>query len=210
MYWSPADGSGEAEPLLVTSAFKLDPHSWSPDGTVLAYFEITEGSFFRDRDIWTLPLEGDRDPVPFLVTPFNERSPSFSPNGRWIAYASDESGQDEVYVQPYPGPGAKVPVSTDGGREPVWSRNGKELFYWNEDRLMAVDVETAATFSAGRPRLLFEAPHITVGGPAGAQGYDISPDGQRFLLIQPSEASTEMHVVLNWFQELKRLVPTDN
>jgi serine/threonine-protein kinase len=174
----------------------------------LAYYEMKPDSH---RDIWLLPLEGKKTPEPFLVTPFNERSPSFSPDGRFLAYVSDESGQDEVYVQRVDRSGGKLPVSTGGGREPVWSRDGRELFYWRENRLMAVDVETGSAFKAGAPQLLFEAPYIRQPTPgSGSQNYDVSPDGQRFLMVLPGEAAMELHVVLNWFDELNRLVPSDH
>ena len=207
MYRMRADGSGEVEPLLVVPEIEQSPHSVSPDGKLLAFYERVPPAH---RDIWLLPLEGDPAPEPFVVTPFNERSPSFSPDGRFLAYVSDESGEDEVYVQRVSGPGGKVPVSTAGGREPVWSRDGKELFYWSENRLMAVDVETGSAFEAGAPQLLFEAPYIRPPTPgSGSQNYDVSPDGQRFLMVLPGESSMALHVVLNWFEELNRLVPIE-
>ena len=119
-----ADGSGEEEELG-----QVEQHShtasWLPDGNVLA-FEMEPTS---TRDIWFLPLEGDRKPTPFFLTPFDESAAKFSPDGRWIAYASNESGRREIYVQPYPGPGGKWQVSATGGDEPVWARNGRELFF---------------------------------------------------------------------------------
>jgi len=138
LYRQRVDRSGEMEPLL-TSEHPLWPLSFSPDGRLLAYYEVNPDT---GRDIWVLPMEGDRTPIPFLVTESNERSPVFSPNGRWIAYASNESGRDEVYVRPYPpGTGGQILISTDGGREPVWARDGRELFYRSGNRLMAVPVE---------------------------------------------------------------------
>jgi hypothetical protein len=97
---------------------------------------------------------------PFLRTPFNETAPQFSPDGRWLAYISDESGRDEIYVQPYPGPGGKWEISTEGGTEPVWNPNGQELFYRSGDKMMAVDVTTQLGFAAGKPRMLFEGPYM--------------------------------------------------
>ena len=117
----------------LTGAGPQFPGSWSPDGTTLAFHERKAGG---ERDIWTVAR--GQEPMPFLLTPFDERSPRFSPDGRWLAYVSDESGRDEVYVQPFPGPGAKWLVSTDGGREPVWGRDGRELFYRAGDLMMAV------------------------------------------------------------------------
>ncbi len=160
------------------------------------------------RDIWILPLEGERKPQPFLQTPFSEREPKFSPDGRWLAYASDESGQSEVYVRPFPkAEEGKSQISTEGGTEPVWVGNG-ELFYRNGDQMMAVDMTTEPTFGASTPRLLFEGVYIRSQG--GSAFYDVTPDGQRFVMVQAQETeSTQINVVLNWFEELKRLVPTN-
>ena len=109
-------------------------------------------------DIWLLAHPGDGDPTPFAPSGFNETMPAFSPDGRRIAYVSDESGELDVYVRPFPGPGEKHRVSTDGGTEPVWARSGRELFFRSGNRMMAVDVATTRTFGASRPRLLFTAP----------------------------------------------------
>ena len=158
-------------------------------------------------DIWMLEHEGDRAPSPFLATPFYEQTPMFSPDGRFLAYSSTESGRTEVYVQPYPGPGGVFPISTEGGQEPVWSADGRELFYRNGNRMMAVAVSTEPDFTAGKPRILFEGPYETVTG----GNYDVSPDGRRFVMIQSEEESTpkQIHVVLNFSEELKRLAPAN-
>ena len=110
------------------------PNSWSPDGQLLAFVEINPTT---GLDIWVLRM-GDRKAQPFLRTQFNESAPQFSPDGRWLVYTSNESGRTEVYVQPYPGPGGKWQISTEGGTEPVWNRNGRELFYRTGDKMMAV------------------------------------------------------------------------
>ncbi len=204
VFWKNADGSGSDEPLL-DSGYHTHLGSFSLDGRVLAYTDY--GSVGRG-DIWVLPLEGDRKPRPFLQTPFNERDPKFSPDGHWIAYTSDESGRDEVYVQPFPGPGGKWQVSTEGGYGPVWARNGRELFYRNADKMMVVAVSTKPTFSAGPPRLLFEGSYTN--SSRREANYDISPDGERFLMVKAAEthrAPTELYLVVNWFEELKRRVP---
>ena len=140
----------------------------------------------------------------------------FSPDGDWLAYESNESGQFEVYVRPFPGPGGKLQISTQGGIEPVWSRNRRELYYRNGDRMMAVEVSSRrdsngafpSGFSAGSPQLLFEG-HFQFSGLVSS-GYDVSPDGQRFLMVQPSgpdQTPTQIQVVLNWFTELQQRVP---
>jgi len=212
LFWLLADGSGGLE-RLTTSEHLQAPSSWSPDGQLLAFtnFNPTTG-----WDIWVLRL---RDPSagsgqthkaqPFLRTPFTEGAPRFSLDGRWLAYVSDESGRYEIYVQPYPGPGAKRQISTDGGTEPAWNRNGRELFYRSGSKMMAVDIATQPSFAAGKPRKLFEGPYLPTA--ATIQNYDVSLDGQRFLMLKPIEAAeaaaTQINVVLNWFEELKQKVP---
>jgi eukaryotic-like serine/threonine-protein kinase len=161
------------------------------------------------RDIWVLRL-GDHKAQPFLRTPFDEATPRFSPDGHWLAYISTESGRYEVYVQPYPGPGGKWQISTEGGTEPAWNPNGRELFYRNGDKMMAVEITTQPGFAAGTPLMLFEGPYEP--GPVQTANYDVSRDGQRFLMVKPSEsaeaAPTQINVVLNWFEELKQKVAT--
>jgi len=148
------------------------------------------------------------EPEPFLDSPFNEISPTFSPNGRWLAYVSDESGRNEVYVRSFPGPGGKWPISSDGGTEPVWAPDGRELFYRNNEKMMAVAMETANDFSAGIPVVLFE--HRSPASPIDVPEYSVTPDGQRFIMVQGNaHALTRLNVVLNWTEELKRLVPTN-
>jgi serine/threonine-protein kinase len=137
--------------------------------------------------------------------------PRFSPDGRWLAYVSNESGRYEIYVQPYPGPGGKWQISTEGGTEPAWNYNGRELFYRCGNKMMAADIATQPSFAAGKPRMLFEGPYER--SPATSPNYDVSPDGQRFLMLKSAEtgesAPTQINVVLNWFEELKRRVPAE-
>ena len=193
----PGDGTGEAERLVIREYIQ-HPESWSPDGRLLAF---TEHHPVNRDDILVLTLLGDRQVLPFLTTPFHERMPRFSPDGRWLAYTSDESGQDEVYVQPYPGPGRKWLLSAGGGREAAWSPDGKELFYRKGDQMMVVGVEIGSTFQADNPRVLFEGRYdATQHG-----NYDISPDGQHFVMIKRGEPA-QFNVVLNWFEELGRRV----
>jgi len=206
LFWQQADGSGALE-RLNTSGYNQTPGSWSPDGQLLAFEEINPTT---GPDIWVLRMS-DRKAQPFLRTPFNEGAPRFSPDGRWLAYVSDESGRDEIYVQPYPGPGGKWQISTEGGTEPVWNRNGRELFYRSGDKMMAVDIATQPSFAAGKPRMLFQGHYVPTG--IKMPYYDVSPDGERFLMLKPIEqaepAPTQINVVLNWTEELKRLVPTE-
>ena len=199
MYWKTADVAGSEERLTTSGNFQ-NPGSISPDGANLAFFEEDP---ITGVDIWTLPLK-DRKPQPFARTPFNEGNPAFSPDGRWLAYQSDESGRDEIYAQPFPGPGAKILISTEGGTEPLWSRDGRELFYRNGDKMMSVATTLQPTLRASKPELLFERPYWNY---PYYPAYDVSPDGRRFLIVKENEAAaaaTAMNVVLNWFAEVKQ------
>jgi eukaryotic-like serine/threonine-protein kinase len=208
LFWQMADGSGGLE-RLGTSQYAQVPRSWSPDGQLLAFHENNPTT---KKDIWVLRLS-DHKAEPFLRTPFNEGGPVFSPDGHWLAYISDESGRPEIYVKPYPGPGGKWQISTEGGSEPAWNRNGRELFFRSGSKMMAVEVTTQPTFSAGKPKVLFEGQYWGVQAGQMGTAYDVSPDGQRFLMIKPVEqtgaAPTQINVVLNWFEELKQKVPVE-
>jgi eukaryotic-like serine/threonine-protein kinase len=202
----PADGSGVAERLTTSEGFQLAA-SWSPNGKLLTF---TEQSPSTGWDIWLLSLDGERKEQPFLQTPSNEGGAVFSPDGRWLAYQSDESGRDEVYVRPFPGSGGKWQISSEGGAEPVWARSGRELFYRNGDKMMAVVIETTPAFAAAKPTQLFEG-HYEMGNYNFLQNYDVSPDGKRFLMVKAGEqaaSAVQINVVLNWFEELKQKVPT--
>ncbi len=135
------------------------------------------------------------------------KSTLLSPEGRWIAYRSDESGQDEIYVRPFPASDGKWQISTGGGTAPLWAPNGSELFYLEGNRMMSVPVTIGSSFQPGTPSVLFT--HDNPSGPPPA--YSVCPDGKRFVMLQPSGQETpgQINVVLNWFEELKRLVPTE-
>jgi serine/threonine-protein kinase len=205
LYWMLADGSGAVERLTASENAQF-PGSWSPDGQVLAFSEADPTT---GLDIWMLGLRGDRKPQPFLRTAANEGGPLFSPDGRWLAYVSDEIGRNEIYVRPFPGPGGKMQISTEGGREPMWARDGRQLFYRNGDKMMVTAVETQPAFAAFKPELLFEG-HYEPGWSPIERGYDVSPDGKRFLMVKAGEQEsppTQLNVVLNWSDELLRLAP---
>ncbi|HWU37630.1 MAG TPA: hypothetical protein VN203_08230, partial [Candidatus Acidoferrum sp.] len=205
LYWMTADGSGTAERLTTGENYRLAGSS-SPDGRALAFTEVDPMTGWH---VWFLQLGGDRKAQRFLQTPFNEGGPVFSPDGRWLAYQSDESGRSEIYVRPFPGPGGKTPISTEGGTEPVWSRNGRELFYRNGNKMMATAIETKLGFAPAKPKLLFEGDYET-SIYTFEPNYDVSPDGQQFLMIKASEqesAARQINVVLNWSEELRRLAP---
>ena len=169
LFWRPADGASAEEQITKSERFHL-PGSVSPDGKLAFY---SENHPTQGLDLWVVPLGGERKPSLFLQTPSNESAPIISPDGRWLAYVSNESGRFEIYARPFSGPGGKWQISTEGGTEPVWARNGRELFYRNGDKMMAVDVNQSrdpgpfptgagsngavpSAFTAGIPRLLFE------------------------------------------------------
>ena len=199
LYQKAANGTGD-ELLLLKSAFDKYPMSWSRDGRYILYQEIAPRV---GGDLWVLPLEGERKPIPFLQTEFNELSPAFSPDGRWVSYNSDESGRMEIYVAPFPGPGGKRQVSTTGGVMARWRGDGTELFYVAaNNRLMSTEVNgTGAAFQVGVTRPLFEA-RLT--GPGYV--YTVTHDAQRFLVnkVIEEKGAGQMVLVLNWLADLKR------
>ena len=194
LYWKLADGSVEAE-LLHRSGNPLFPDSFSSDGAALAY---TEDNPETAADLWALQIGVTA--MPIVQLPFTESGGAFSPAGSWLAYVSDESGRDEIFVRGYPD-GGRWQVSTDGGTEPVWSGNGRELFYRSGDRMMAVDVSGRSELLIGTPTALFSGPY-SVG--AGSANYAVHGDGRRFLMIRSEAASapTLVNVVTNWSLEL--------
>jgi Tol biopolymer transport system component len=216
-----ADGSGGVETLLDTGPRRF-PTSWTPDGRVLALYmngNSSTGQSNGTRDLWMLSREGDKwTPKPFVQTPFEERGAIFSPDGHWIAYVSNKSGQNDVYARPYPGPGSEATISVGGGQEPVWGPSGKELFYRHDGKLWVVRVnEGAASLTVGAPARVFDDPYrLDTGGAAGGMAnYDISPDGKRFVMVEepraangPVAQAVRLQVILNWFDELKRRAPT--
>lgn len=208
--WKPADGSREAVQLTPDDAPRqLAPDSFSPDGSVLTFFSNSAGTGF-DLGFLRLdgidPYAGERPEAEFLLqTRYAEGWARFSPDGRWIAYMSDESGRYEVYVRPFPGPGPSVQISTGLG-EALWHPSAPILFYRTGTRFYAVDYRLTPEFEAGRPRFLFAGPFVN--GP----GYDldISPDGGRFLTLynpQRLEPNPTLTVITNFFDELRRRVP---
>jgi Tol biopolymer transport system component len=201
IYQRLANSGASDEPLLRLNGQPIVfPSDWSADGRFLAYYRTDPKT---QLDVWTLPLFGDRKPIPFLREEFNESQPQFSPNGKWIAYVSDESGVQQIYVQSYPTLTGKWQISTDGGTQPRWRRDGKELFYLGPDRkLMAVVVKSDGTLEFDAPKPVFQT---TLDVAALRQTYSVSADGRRFLLNAPVEsASPSMRIVLNWPALLKK------
>ena len=203
-----ADGTGDPEFLVESaSAHLLNYPNWSRDGRFVLYNELSPETL---RDIRYIELRADGavgEPVMFLGTPVREELPNLSPDGRFLAYASDESERYEVYVRSFPGGDGKWQASVNGGTLPRWRSDGRELYYVEGDTLMAVSVSTEPTFALGQPQPLFESPDPN---PADAlRQYDVSADGQRFLTIALAEADGDeisrptIRVVENWYEEFR-------
>jgi Tol biopolymer transport system component len=203
IYQKPTGGNA-LEELLLHGGVGAYTEDWSPDGKWIVYRQSGQKTV---TDLWLLPLSGDRKPIVYLQTPFDEESARFSPDGKWIAYESNDSGRFQIYVQPVPPSGAKYQISSSGGTEPQWRRDGKELFYVSaEQKLTAVPVKLGATVEAGAPQSLF--PVFPTGTP-GARVYAPARDGQRFLVNAPAggEAAAvaqPITVVTNWQAGLKK------
>jgi Tol biopolymer transport system component len=182
------------------------PTDWSADGRYVASAR-TQGTA-GSSDIWALPLFGDRKPFPLVQTPFTEMNATFSPDGRWFAYQSNESGQTQIYVQPFPPTGGKFLVSKNGGAQPGWRWDGKELFFLSPDsRIVEAAIDTTDQFQAGIPTPLFTVA-TTAGANAGELGrqYAVTKDGRRFLVnvIQEQSTAIPLTVVVNWLAAVQR------
>jgi serine/threonine-protein kinase len=213
VYWKAADGTGEDEKLGSVPNRVLIPYSWSGNGKTLVSIESAGGK----ADIVALSMEGDRARKVLLHEKHSETSPQASPDGQWLAYVSDESGPYKVYVRPFPEVNkGKWPISISGGDWPIWSRDGRELFYRSGDAIMALAVKTEPTFTAGKPEVLFKGVINPWNESSSLNFWDISPDGKRFLLVRSVESDAgasaaatpaKINVVLNFFEELKQKAP---
>ena len=203
LYQKRSDGSGPEEPLLANGRTK-SPTCWSSDGRYIVYEETDPKT---RRDLWILPTSGDRKPFAYLRTGADEFQGELSPDGRRMAYVSDESGRWEIYVQPFPATGAKWQISTAGGTQPRWRRDGRELFYLSLDRkIMASDVAAGASFQPGSPKTLFQT-NVTCCAGIGTDEFVPAPDGQRFListLKSDSESAPPISILLGWREEPKK------
>jgi len=210
IYIKPADGSGN-ERLIVESAALSMPMSWSPDGQYIVYYIGTPKTL---TDLWAYSVRGDRKPIPIAQTEFTENHAQVSPDGKWIAFNSDESGTYQIYVKPFPAGAGKWQASTNGGIYPRWRRDGKELFYMEAPdgaRVMSVDVNVAGnTTEFSEPRSLFDSGYYNSNHPANFLTYDVSPDGQRFLIARPRNLLTDpvektpITIVTHWVSGLKK------
>jgi serine/threonine-protein kinase len=213
LYWVRADGTSEPQRLTDSNTNQI-PTSWHPSGKFLAYYETRPDT---RQDIMILPMEGDETsgwkpgkPTPFLQTPFAEAEPAFSPDGRWIAYLSDESGRGEIYVRPFPGPGGKWQISTAGGVLPTWSKNGREIFFEAFDKkIMVVNYQVEGeSFHAGKPQVWSEA---TIASAGSVRDFDLHPDGQRFAILKAADTQPQkldkVTFVFNFADVLRKLVP---
>ena len=213
LYSRAADGTGAVE-RLTDSPNTQHPKTISPDGTHLIF---EEGSPDTGSDFHVLTLDHDRRVAPLIVTEFDEQNPEISPDGRWLAYESDASGQYEIWVRPFPDvDGGQWQISTTGGTQPLWGPDGRELLYLAKAGLMGVTVETEASFAWGAPTLIIEGPYYDTSAANGSRSYDSAPDGQRFLMLaarapadpdDPFAGLAQIIVVENWFEELKARVP---
>jgi serine/threonine-protein kinase len=196
IYLRASDGSGSEERLTVDQD-SSKPLSFSPDGKFLVFQKVRAGV----PEIWVYPFEKGSSPRPMLQGPFRHEAGALSADGRWLVYESDESGKVEVYVTAFPGPGGKWQISTEGGRSPLWAPNGREVFYRKDKKILRVAVTGSPAFTASRPELLFEGDY---------EGWDIAPDGQRFLMVKdeaPESVPKHLNLVLDWFQDLKSRAP---
>ena len=200
VFWRSADGSGEEERLTLGDSLQ-SPGTWSPDGKNLVFVDIAPAT---SADLWVLKRDGLRASA-LVSTPVSQGEPAFSPDGRLLAYESDESGTKQIYVQPFPGPAGKVQISTDGGSEARWSRDGRQLFYRTRDKMFSVAILTQPVLSAGTlPTNLFQGSY-KFSDTGGTPGYGLAPDG-RFLFVQSVEReppAAQINLVINWFEELK-------
>ncbi|MQA31885.1 MAG: hypothetical protein GEU82_18970 [Luteitalea sp.] len=203
LYSVPADDGGAPQLVLEREdRFSgLYPLAWSRNGRVLMFSAPARTT---NRDVWMLPNESAI--MPFLVTARDERAGMFSPDGRWVLYAARETGREEqVYVQPYPGPGGRVVISPDAGIEPVWSPSGREIFYRSSDgtRMISVEVSTEPTLTIGDSRVLFAGRFVSSDGSYWSN-YDVSRNGQEFLMLEADLPSTpRLNVVMNWTDDLR-------
>ena len=203
LWWQPSDGSGTAELVQVNPRSGVNEGVISPDGHILAY-RLNGGGV--TEDLWYRRLDGDTASKQITATRFQEHAPRFSPDGRWMAYTSDQSGTFEVYVQAFPALGARIQVTAGGGQTPIWSSDGRHIYYVANGQMNVATVTTTPTFAVTSRQRLFEG-NYTFGTPVHAQ-FDIAPNGQHILLIRPTTADAQTFIVHDWKYELRERTAT--
>ena len=210
IYSVSADGSGQPTVVIASDAADY-PTSVTPDGRAVVFIRLPDGAGTPHREIWEVALDGDEPPVPLLQGEFARGNAEYAPDGNWLVYRSDQSGEMEVYVQPYPGPGPVVPASIGGGDDVMWAPDGARLFYRLDDQMMAVTFDSSDPVQIGPPTAVFEGSYFAQ--PDGVRQHHIAPDG-RFLMLRDArqdasdgQIPTQVVLIQNWFSELKRLVP---
>lgn len=196
-----ADGGGQEERLTIGNYHQL-PKCWSKDNKLLLYSEGIHPE--TGMDVYMLPMEGDSVPIPLFNGRFNETHPMLSPDGRWIAYASNESGRDEIFVSSFPDLDINIPISIEGGVEPLWAPDGNVIYFrdYTGDNLMKVSFTTDPEINVGVPTILFQGKYY--GSTPWGRNYDLSPDGKHFLMIKVESvesAASQINVILNWNEE---------
>ena len=200
LYWRAADGSGVEERLSTSSNVQV-PFWWSKEADAIIFIEQTA---VNSNDIYVLPMSGDRTPRPLVSSPFDDRRPALSPDGHWLAYASNERDSLEIHVRPYPDVNrSRVQASAGGGTSPLWSIDGKAIYYRKGNKVFRVNVTTSPEFKAGKPEEMF-----TFAGPDQTMNFSLAPDGKRFAMVKSSQdaMAQEYRVVINWMEDVKALV----
>ena len=199
-----ADGSGSPE-IIDSPIGRSYVNSWSRDGSILILDRGgTISGASAGSDLFVLPLTGDRKPQPFLTTKFDEWQASLSPDGKWLAYVSNQSGTYQVYIQPFPNGSGRWQVSTDEGYEPRWAPNGKTLYYYNPGRIMSVQIQAGSSLVIGKPQVLFSGYYKKTTD--SGLNYDVSPDGQFFITTKSNDGDDnlrQINLVLNWFDDIQ-------
>ena len=211
MYTRLVNGTGEAQRIGMSETTQI-PTAWTRDGGTIIYNHVFTENDKLESDIYRMSMDNKHETSVLLKTRFIEGSTEISPDGKWLVHGSVESGDAQIFVRPFPNvEDNKIQISSDGGREPLWSRDGTEIFFRNGDKMMSVPVETGPEFSFGTPEIVFKSDSYYA-DPLGVREYDVSLDGQRFLMLKPEvpledTVITEFVVVENWFEEIRRTAP---
>jgi len=200
-----SEGSGQGQLVMGTSDYDY-PAAVGPDGDTLVFMRSTQETSF---DILLLSLRNPSQVRPWLKTTAYEGGAQLSPDGKWLTYVSNDSGQNEVYLRLFEGPDRRWTISTEGGTQPLWNPNGREIFYRNGDKMMAVEVATTPDIKLSTPHALFEQ-RYAFGAGITIANYDVAADGQRFIMVRDEAGAARLNVVLNWLSELGRVAPASS